>query len=286
MPLFDTIYHTYKHRWNDISLASWRKYPCPDRPDVLSVDMLTKDLDPVTGVLKCTRLMICKGSMPSWLVPILGSNECFFYEEAIVDPKTQTMVLKSKNLSFSNILGLEEVCTYTPDPNNNEWTHFKQEATVTASIFGVAKKVESFCLDKFKANAQKGRNVMEQAILKVKREAEELEQTIDKAITTVVHEAEEGLQSIDKIITHAKLEAEEGLQTIDKMITTVKNEAEGSLAQLEAKLDKSLLLTKQPSSIEDRIFDFDKTLLNFRRENLGLGFHSKGRVSLFSANLK
>ncbi|EFA82537.1 slowmo family protein [Heterostelium album PN500] len=257
--LFDTIYHTYKHLWTDISLASWRKYPTPDRPDVLSVDLLSKEIDPETGVLTCTRLIICKGSMPTWLKPIVGSNECFFYEETTVDPKTQTMVLKTKNLSFSNILGLEEVCTYTPDPSNAEWTQFKQEAKVTSSVFGVARKLEAFCLERFKTNATKGRAIMEQAIQKVKHEAEEIEQTIDKAINTVVHEAEEQLHSIDKIITTAKLEAED------------------TFAELEAKLDKALNNVKaRDASMEERITNFDKAFSSLRAEltsdRLGIPF--------------
>merc|ERR1712137_1071819 len=55
MPLFDTLYHTFCHNWDEISLASWRKYPCHDRPDVLSVDIVDKHFDPETGVLTATR---------------------------------------------------------------------------------------------------------------------------------------------------------------------------------------------------------------------------------------
>eukprot|EP01133_Synstelium_polycarpum_P007919 gene7919-9299_t len=257
---------TEKHTWSDISLASWQKYPSPDRPDVLSVDLLSKELDPVTGILTCTRLIILKGTTPNWLKPILGSNECFFFEETSVDPRTKTMVLKTKNLSFANILGLEEVCTYTPDTTNPEWTQFEQTATVTASMFGVARKVEAFCLDRFKTNATKGRSVMEAAILKVKREAEEsletLEHTIDKAITTVKQEAVEIEQSIEHIIT------------------TAKHEAEDSFAQLEAKLDKAisnvnLKVNNKEISIDERILNFDKAFCSFRSETterLGMPF--------------
>eukprot|EP01132_Coremiostelium_polycephalum_P001376 gene1376-1739_t len=202
MPLFQTITHTYKHLWTDASSASWRKYPSPERPDVISVDLLSKELDQETGILRCTKLIICKGSTPKWINSILGGNEVFFYEETTVDPKNQVMVLKTKNLSFTNILGVEEVCTYQPHPENKEWTLFTQEAKVTATVFGVARKMESFCLDRFMSNAGKGRKIMEDAILKVKLEAKEslnnLEATIDKTITNIKIEAENLEATIDK----------------------------------------------------------------------------------------
>ncbi|KAF2077287.1 hypothetical protein CYY_001412 [Polysphondylium violaceum] len=216
MPLFQTILHTYEHLWADASLAHWKKYPSPERPDVLSVDLLSKELDPETGILKITRLIVCKGNTPTWLKSILGSSECFFYEETTVDPKNKVMVLKSQNLNFTNILGVEEVCTYTPDPNNKDWTLFKQEAKVTSSIFGVARKMEAFCLDRFVANAGKGRKIMEDAILKVKLEAEEslaqIETTLDKTITNIKIEAEnlkdEACEGIQSILPITKLDDE------------------------------------------------------------------------------
>ncbi|GAM17630.1 hypothetical protein SAMD00019534_008050, partial [Acytostelium subglobosum LB1] len=222
MPLFDTFYHTYKHNWSDISLASWRKYPSPDNPDVLSVDMISKELDPITGVLTCRRLVICKSSTPAWMQSIFGASECFFIEESTVDPKTQTMTLRTKNLSFTNIMGVEEVCTYTPDPDNADWTQFKQEAKVTANVFGVASSIERFCIDRFKTNAQRGRNIMESAILKVKLEAEETVQSIDKLITTAKKEAEGSLLQIETILKAKETALEETLSELEKDLKGLK----------------------------------------------------------------
>eukprot|EP01112_Ceratiomyxa_fruticulosa_P001835 TRINITY_DN11_c0_g1_i1.p2 TRINITY_DN11_c0_g1~~TRINITY_DN11_c0_g1_i1.p2 ORF type:complete len:182 (-),score=31.19 TRINITY_DN11_c0_g1_i1:102-647(-) len=174
MPLLETLTHTFKHPWKDISLASWRKYPNPNRPDVLNVDIIKRELDPVTGILRTTRLIIVRGSTPKWLEAILGSSQCFFLEDAEIDPRNNTMILKSRNLSFNNLLELEETCTYTPHTENPTWTHFKQEAKVTAFPFGIAGKMEAFCLQNFKKNAVKGRDIMEQAISLVREEAEHI----------------------------------------------------------------------------------------------------------------
>eukprot|EP00026_Physarum_polycephalum_P016927 Phypoly_transcript_17977.p1 GENE.Phypoly_transcript_17977~~Phypoly_transcript_17977.p1 ORF type:complete len:204 (+),score=16.32 Phypoly_transcript_17977:131-742(+) len=164
MPLFETLNHIYKHPWGDISLASWRKYPSPQRPDVLSVDLLSRELDPETGVLKVRRLLTCKGSGPTWLQNIIGSNLFFFLEETTVDPRNKKMVLSSSNVSFSDIIKVEEVCTYTPHAENPTWTNFSQFGKFTAFPFGIKGSIESLCLDKFKNNAAKGREIMEQAV--------------------------------------------------------------------------------------------------------------------------
>ncbi|KYQ89771.1 slowmo family protein [Tieghemostelium lacteum] len=207
MPLFETITHTYKHLWSDVSTGSWRKYPSPNRPDILSIDMLTKEFDPETGVLKCTKLIICKGNTPSWLQAVMGNTECFFFEETIVDPQNKKMVLTTKNLNFTNILGVEEVCTYTPHPENNEWTLFTQEAKVTSSLFGIARKMEAFCLEKFKANAHKGRKIMEDAIQKVKLEAEESLANLEATLDTLKQEVDESIQAV--VFQTTKLEDQE-----------------------------------------------------------------------------
>ncbi|EGG17439.1 slowmo family protein [Cavenderia fasciculata] len=286
MPLFETLYHTFKHSWDDISLASWMKYPSPERPDVLSVDIIEKHYDPETGILRCKRLMICKDHTPAWLKAILGSTEYFFVEDCEVDPRQKKMVLTSKNINFANILGVEEVCTYVPDPLNDQFTLFKQEAKITSSVFGVARKMESFCLDKFKKNSTKGRGIMEEAIQRaeaLKLDAEEsfkdIEESIDKAISSVKKEAEESFKDIehtfDKAVDcvhHYKHEAEESLsrveETIDKVLQEVKHEAEDSLALI----DKVIANVNKEKEV---IFNLDKVFKSWRAEtetNLGEEF--------------
>lgn len=87
-----------------------------------------------------------------------------------MDPRNKKMVLSSSNVSFSEIIKVEEVCTYTPHPDNYNWTHFNQTAKFTAFPFGIKGSIESVCMQSFKKNAEKGRDIMEQAILTIKQE--------------------------------------------------------------------------------------------------------------------
>ncbi len=47
----EVLLHTFPVTWEDISLASWMKYPHPTRPDVLSVDVLDRHYNHETGKL-------------------------------------------------------------------------------------------------------------------------------------------------------------------------------------------------------------------------------------------
>lgn len=194
MPLFESLNHVFKHPWHDISQASWRKYPNPARPDVLSVDMLDRAIDPDTGVLTTKRLICMKGSGPTWLQNLMGTSLLYFVEEATVDPRTQTMVLSSKNVSFSNLLVMEETCTYTPYAENKEYTSFVQDAKVTAFPFGIKNKIETLVLDGFVKNANKGREIMEQAISRLKQEQRRVEEL-----------AEEGLANLERSLPSSSI---------------------------------------------------------------------------------
>jgi hypothetical protein len=45
----------------------------------------------------------------------LGSDECHYVREVIqVDPAGKTFTARSKNLSFANLLNVQEVVQYTP----------------------------------------------------------------------------------------------------------------------------------------------------------------------------
>lgn len=174
MVLIEILKHTYEHSWEDISMASWKKYPSPSRPDVLSVDLVEKSFDPKTGILKTKRVVALNLGIPQWISRIVGCpSRCYFLEEAEIDPINKKMVLVGKNLSLRNYIEMKETCTYTPHPENKQWTFFEQEAAVKAFYYGLSGKVEEFGAQVFRNNAHKGRELMELTIARLKKEAEE-----------------------------------------------------------------------------------------------------------------
>jgi len=173
-----TLHHTFKHEWKEIALASWRKYPCASRPDILSVDIIRRQFDPKTQILSSTRLLTNKSQLPSFINYMVGerADVAFCVEESEVDPVNKKMVLRGRNLTFSKFITVEETCTYTPSPENPEWTSFKQEVTIKVAPYeklsSVTSYIEDFSINKFTENAQKGQHIMEQTIAKLRQEAE------------------------------------------------------------------------------------------------------------------
>lgn len=66
----------WSHTWQEISLASWRKYPCDSRPDVLAWDLVDYHVDEETGVLTTKRVLYNKSQCPKWLSKV--SKEFLF----------------------------------------------------------------------------------------------------------------------------------------------------------------------------------------------------------------
>jgi hypothetical protein len=92
--------------------------------------------------------MMLRSWVPTWLQPLSGNNVCFFVEESITDPRNKRLILKGRNLTFKNLAEMEETCIYTEEDENG--TFFEQEGAVTAYTFGLARRMEKFCLDRFR----------------------------------------------------------------------------------------------------------------------------------------
>jgi len=120
-----------------MQLAAWNKYPNDHSPQVINIDILNRYVDKDTGVLHTERLFTCKQNLPSileWVRPhtslifvwsnvtlppclsvqIVGKDAvCHIRETTEVDPEKKTMVMRAKNLTYSNLITVEEVCTYS-----------------------------------------------------------------------------------------------------------------------------------------------------------------------------
>lgn len=48
----------------------WRKYPNPRCSHVISVDVVDRSVDPITGVIRTERILGCKQKTPTWIVKV------------------------------------------------------------------------------------------------------------------------------------------------------------------------------------------------------------------------
>jgi len=165
---------TFNYSWDEVSTANWRKY-CPwndQSTHVIAVDTLSRHVDPDTGILKTERLIACRQNAPKWLLCMMGGNDTsLVYEVSYVDPVSKKLTLCSTNLTFSNVINVQETVVY--QPHSSATTQFLQEAKITAVCGGwqkIKNAVEEASVTRFGENAAKGRQGFE-AVLEMSRRA-------------------------------------------------------------------------------------------------------------------
>ncbi|KAJ2365146.1 Phospholipid metabolism protein, partial [Coemansia sp. RSA 2611] len=114
MRLFEAA-HVFKHDWETVSLANWRKYPNSKTPHVRHVEILNQDVDPSTGVLRTERLIMVQQNVPALVRRVFGGDTSYVLEYSEVDPQQKTLVMQSQNLTFSNLLSVGERIEFRPD---------------------------------------------------------------------------------------------------------------------------------------------------------------------------
>jgi hypothetical protein len=103
---------------------------------------------------------------------MMGGNETsHVLETSYVDPESKKVTMCSTNLTFSNLIAVQETVIYKPASDSK--TQFHQEAKVTAVCGGWQKiktAVEDATVSQFQKNAIKGREGFE-LVLKMSRAA-------------------------------------------------------------------------------------------------------------------
>lgn len=202
MRIFSTE-HLFKYPWERVSLANWIKYPNDITPHVVHVDYLSRKIDPITGVLHTERLLTCRQNVPAFISRLFGGeNSSLFYEWSEVDRQGQTLTLRSQNLTFSNLLTVEETCRYAQTPEGH--TLLRQEVAIHSTCNGMwtslANRIEEWTVGRFHANAQKGRLALEAAVERIYREAkEQVRDAIQFFDQTTMNSEEERIIGISKL---------------------------------------------------------------------------------------
>lgn len=197
---------TFEYSWNQVSIANWRKYCAwnTQSTHVIAVDTLSRHVDPSTGIvclrplphspndnskrltakrqLHSERLITCRQSAPRWLLKLTGVPDVSHVRElSEVDPATETVTMRSENLTGSHIVRVQETVIYSPHPDApRARTLFTQGACITAygGFSRVCAKVEEWSVERFVQNAQRGRMGLE-AVLEMSARAFRPQQTDD-----------------------------------------------------------------------------------------------------------
>ncbi|KAJ2249957.1 hypothetical protein GGI13_004126 [Coemansia sp. RSA 455] len=164
------FYKCVNYSWNTVSFAFLNRYPNPFATHVLSADTLDQRIDAVTGELRITRLLRKTNSVPRWARGIMGGNDAYILEEVVVDQQTGRLVAKTRNITHTRLMKVEERQTLLADPSNPGHTLCKNETSIVSNIgYGLNAKIENFSLSRFTENIAKSRKGMLYALDLVQR---------------------------------------------------------------------------------------------------------------------
>ncbi|KAJ1740343.1 hypothetical protein LPJ55_001205 [Coemansia sp. RSA 990] len=153
--------HAYDYSWNTVSCAFLNRYPNPFATHVLSADTVAHRLDTQTGELHITRLLRKTNSIPRWARSIMRGNDAYILEHVVVDPESGTLVSKTRNITHTRMLKVEEKQTLVADPFNIDRTLCKNETSIVSNIgYGLNSRIENFSLSRFSENIAKSRKGM------------------------------------------------------------------------------------------------------------------------------
>ncbi|XP_020350715.1 PRELI domain containing protein 3B-like [Oncorhynchus nerka] len=170
-----TSEHIFNHPWETVTKAAMQKYPNPMNPSVFGVDVLDRSVD-TRGRLHSNRLLSAEWGLPSIVKSIIGRTQTCTYiqEHSVVDPIEKTFELQSSNITFTNMVSVDEKLTYRPHPDDAEKTILTQEALISVKGVSLSSYLEGVMASTISANAGKGREAMEWVIRKLNAEIEEL----------------------------------------------------------------------------------------------------------------
>ncbi|XP_027248476.1 PRELI domain containing protein 3B-like [Cricetulus griseus] len=139
--------HVLEHPWEMVTTAAMQKYPNPMNPRVVGVDVLDRHVDP-SRKLHSHRLLSTEWGLPS--------------------------IVKSTNISFTNMVSVDERLTYKQHPQDPEKTVLTQEAIITVKAVSLSSYLEGLMASSISSNANKGREAMEWVIHKLNTKIEDL----------------------------------------------------------------------------------------------------------------
>ncbi|KAF9971287.1 hypothetical protein BGZ73_005810 [Actinomortierella ambigua] len=163
---------SYEHAWDNVTYAFWVRYPNPFASHVLGCDVIDRSVDPETGVLRTTRLILKKGVLPRWGRNLIKNPDAYIIEESEVDPRTHTMVTRTRNLNHARVMQVEETQTFSLHPENPKWTQVKTEARIVSELrWGLTGRVEAFGINKFVDNSARARKGMKHILERLRQNA-------------------------------------------------------------------------------------------------------------------
>uniref|UniRef100_T1J8R0 PRELI/MSF1 domain-containing protein n=1 Tax=Strigamia maritima TaxID=126957 RepID=T1J8R0_STRMM len=145
--------YLFKFSWDQVAKGFWQRYPNPYSHHVLTEDVVAREIQ--DNKLFSLRLLTKTNRVPKWGERFLSSRNVSIIEESVVDPINRTITTYTRNVGYTRVMGVEEKCVYKQSKDNPTWTIVERQAWISSGMFGFARAIEVFGLDRFRKNSQR-----------------------------------------------------------------------------------------------------------------------------------
>ncbi|XP_006003094.1 SEC14-like protein 5 isoform X1 [Latimeria chalumnae] len=153
----------YKYPFELVMAAYEKRFPtCPLIPVFLGSDILSEYCSEDGSLHIVERSCKLNIDAPRLLKKIAGVEYIYFIQKNTLNWKDRTLLIEAHNETFASRVLVNETCSYSVHPENDDWTCFEQSASLDIkSFFGFESTVEKIAMKQYTANIKRGKEVIE-----------------------------------------------------------------------------------------------------------------------------
>ncbi|XP_041938994.1 SEC14-like protein 1 isoform X1 [Alosa sapidissima] len=153
----------YKYPFELVMAAYVRRFPsCPLIPMFVCGEVVREEESDDGATHRVERRCTVDVDAPRLLKRIAGVDYLYFVQKNTLDRRQRTLHIDAHNETFSNRVIVQEHCSYTVHPENEEWTCFEQSASLDIkSFFGFENTAEKIAMKQYASSISKGKELIE-----------------------------------------------------------------------------------------------------------------------------
>ncbi|XP_078736753.1 SEC14-like protein 1 isoform X2 [Lampetra fluviatilis] len=147
----------YKFPFEMVMAAYERRFPtCPLIPVFVGSERLAEQRSEDGALHVIERRCKLNVEAPRLLKKIAGVDFVFFIQKNTLNWRERTLHIEAHNETFATRVIVNEKCSYSVHPDNDQWTCFEQTASLDIkSFFGFESSVEKVAMKQYTANIKK-----------------------------------------------------------------------------------------------------------------------------------
>ncbi|XP_028396980.1 PRELI domain-containing protein 2-like [Dendronephthya gigantea] len=163
--------YIFKYSFDLVTQVYFKKYTSGYDKNVEEVWVVEENKDIEHNVDYIKRKGKCANIIP-WSLQMFFCEPAIYFEEEIwFNRNEKKMTMYTRNVSFTELATLEERSVYKVSDEDDRWTTFEQEGTITVNGIGWFNSFAEKCAATvFSYGANKGFGIMEELLKKLENE--------------------------------------------------------------------------------------------------------------------